>query len=172
MSDARPSARPVPGRRLPGALPVGRLIAKTAPAGAHEIVNVPMTGTPAEVAVHKRALLITYRRDGTPVPTPVWAAPADGRFYVRTERSAGKMKRLGNNSRMLVGPCTVRGKPLGAPFEADGRMLAPEEEPLAERALIDRYGLGRALFEWTMDAMHVDMGYLEITPLAQDHVFT
>jgi PPOX class probable F420-dependent enzyme len=140
------------------------MAARTAPRGAHAVVEAPRTGSVEDVRLHKRALLVTYRRDGTPVPTPVWAAEADGRLYVRTERTSGKAKRLRRDPRMLVAPCTVRGKPLGAPFEASARMLSPGEEPHAERVLAGRYGLGRALFEWTMDRLRVDMGYLEITP--------
>jgi PPOX class probable F420-dependent enzyme len=98
------------------------------------------------------------------VPTPVWAAQDGGHLYVRTERTAGKVRRLRNDPRLLVAPCTVRGKPLGAPLEATARLLAREEEPIAERTLARRYGLGRALFERAMDALRVDMGYLEITP--------
>jgi hypothetical protein len=58
----------------------------------------------------------------------------------------------------------VRGAPLGAPFEASGRVLDGEEERVAERALATRYGLGRELFERAMDVMRVDMCYLGITP--------
>jgi hypothetical protein len=43
-------------------------------------------------------------------------------------------------------------------------MLAAAEEQVAERALAARYGLGRALFERTMDLLRVDMCFLEITP--------
>jgi hypothetical protein len=43
-------------------------------------------------------------------------------------------------------------------------MLPPEGEPHAEQVLAARYGLGRAIFEWAMDVLRVDMGYLEITP--------
>ncbi len=161
---ARPSAHPVARRRLPGALFSARMAARTAPRGAREIVDAPRTGSVEDVARHKRALLVTYRRDGTPVPTPVWAAPGDGRLYVRSERDAGKLKRLRNDSRLLVAPCTVRGEPLGTPFEARARTLAPAEELLAERALVARYGLGRRLFERTMDLLRVDMCFLEITP--------
>jgi uncharacterized protein len=118
----------------------------------------------AQLARAKRTLLVTYRRDGTPVPTPVWAAAAGGVLYVRSERAAGKLKRLRHDPRMLIAPCTVRGKPLGAPLEASGRMLAAEEEPRAEQALASRYGFGRWLFEATMDLMRVDMCYLQITP--------
>jgi PPOX class probable F420-dependent enzyme len=118
----------------------------------------------AEIAAHKRTLLVTFRRSGVPVATPVWAAEADGRFYMRSERTAGKIKRLRNDSRALIAPCTVRGKPLGAPLEASATVIPPEREHLAEQALVRRYGLGRALFEGMIDRMRVDMCYLEIAP--------
>jgi uncharacterized protein len=164
VSHARPSARPVPGRRLPAALFGARMAARTAPRGVRAIDDAPRTGSPSEIPPSKRSLLVTYRRDGTPVPTPVWAAEADGLLYVRSERAAGKVKRLRRDSRMLVAPCTVRGRPLGAPFEATARVLEAHEEPRGERALARRYGRGRELFERAMDVLRIDMCYLEITP--------
>jgi PPOX class probable F420-dependent enzyme len=163
---ARPGSRPVPGRRLPAALPSARLAARTAPRGARETSSAPRTGSLEQVARCKRALLVTYRRDGTPVPTPVWAAPVGGLLYVRSERSSGKVKRLRRDPRLLVAPCTVRGAPLGPPFEASARVLGGEQERMAEHALATRYGLGRELFERAMDLMRVDMCYLEVTPAA------
>jgi PPOX class probable F420-dependent enzyme len=165
-ASARPGAHPVPGRRLPAALLGARMAARSAPAGLRTIAVAPRTGSAEQVARHKRALLTTFRRNGTPVSTPVWAALADGRLYVRSERTAGKLKRLRNDPRVLLAPCTVRGKPLGAPFEARARTLAAAEEPLAERVLANRYGLGRELFERSMDLLRVDMCFLEITPRA------
>jgi len=165
VSAARPGAHPVPDRRLPAALFTGRLAARTAPRGARTIHEQPRTGSPREIPPSKRTLVVTYRRDGRPVATPVWAAEGeDARFYVRSERAAGKVKRLRRDSRVLLAPCTVRGRPLGAPFEARARVLATEQEPVGERALVARYGLGRALFEWAMDVLRVDMCYLEIVP--------
>ena len=164
MESARPGAHPVAGRRLPAALPGARLAARTAPRGARQIDRQPRTGSLEQVARCKRALLVSYRRDGTPVPTPVWAAAQDGRLYVRSERAAGKLKRLRNDDRVLIAPCTVRGRPLGAPFEARARVLEGARELLAERALAARYGLGRELFERAMDLLRVDMCFLEIAP--------
>jgi hypothetical protein len=163
-SVARSSARPVAGRRFPAALPGARMAAKTAPRGARAIVQAPVTGTIEDIKRHKRALVVTYKQDGTPVPTPVWAAEADGRLYVRTERAAGKVKRLRRDTRVLIAPCTVRGRPLGAPMHARGRVLEGELELVAERALQARYGLGRAIFERSVDALRIDMCYLEIAP--------
>ncbi len=168
LAPARRWARPVPGRRLPAALFTARLAARGAPAGARAIGDEPRDGSIEQVGACKRALLVTYRRDGTPVPTPVWAAPADGRLFVRSERASGKVKRLRNDARLLVAPCTVRGEPLGMPLEASARVLAPEQEGRAERALAQRYGFGRALFEGAMDLLRVDMCFLEIMPGAWD----
>jgi uncharacterized protein len=164
----RPGTRAVPGRRLPAALPMARLGARAAPRGARQIADAPRTGSLEEIARAKRALLITYRRAGTPVPTPVWAAPAGGALYVRTERGSGKVKRLRHNPRLLVAPCTAAGRPLGPPLEASATVLCGEDEHAAERALASRYGLGRELFERAMDLMRVDMCYLRVTPGAWD----
>jgi PPOX class probable F420-dependent enzyme len=160
---ARAGARPKPGRRLPAAVALARLAARTPARGVPAVVELPRTGSLEEICRCKRTLLVTYRRDGTPVPTPVWAAHADGALYVRSERRSGKVKRLRNDARMLVAPCTVRGTPLGSPLEARARVLTDLEEKVGEQALAQRYGLGREVFERTMDLMRVDMCYLQIS---------
>ncbi len=109
-------------------------------------------------------LVTTFRCDGTPVATPVWAAQRDGRLYVRAERQCGKVTRLRRDPCALVAPCTSRGAPLGPPTPATGRELRPQDEPVAEEALARRYGLGRAVFERLVDYLRVDMCYLEFTP--------
>jgi len=112
----------------------------------------------------RRTLILSFRRDGTPVPTPVWAALDGDRAYVRTERASGKVKRLANDPHVLLAPCTVRGRPLAPPLAARGGVLRLEEEAEAERVLARSYGAGRELFERSMDALRVDMCYLELVP--------
>jgi uncharacterized protein len=148
---------------LPVALPLGRLAARMGPKRARSIGDVPRTGSLAQLRDSKRTLLVTFRRDGRAVPTPAWAAERDGRLFVRSERGSGKVKRLRRDPRMLVAPCTARGEPLGAPLEAFARVIPAEQEHAAERTLAARYGLGRRLFELTVDVLRVDMCYLEIT---------
>jgi PPOX class probable F420-dependent enzyme len=165
VTPARPRAHPVPGRLLPGERLLARLAARMTPRGLREIPDVARDPPPNALArVRRHSLLVTFRRDGAPVATPVWAAPAGGRVYVRSVRGSGKVRRLRRDPRALVAPCTPRGTPLGPPSEATARVLGAESEALAERALREHYGAGRALFEWLMDAMRVDMCYLEITP--------
>jgi PPOX class probable F420-dependent enzyme len=145
-------------------MPMARLGAGPARRLAGGALDAAHTGSLDQIRRHRHSLLITYRRDGTAVPTPAWAADANGKLYVRSERGSGKVKRLRRDSRMLVAPCTVAGTPRGAPLEAHARVLLPAEEPLAERALASRFGWGRELFELSMDLLRVDMCYLEITP--------
>lgn len=53
----------------------------------------------------------TYRRDGTPVATPVWIAPLpDGRAGFTTHADAGKAKRLRNNPEASIVECDIRGR--------------------------------------------------------------
>jgi PPOX class probable F420-dependent enzyme len=144
---------------------LSRLAARLPPPGLREIADVPRVSAPAGLAgVSRHSLLVTFRRDGSAVATPVWAAPGGGVLYVRSVRGSGKVRRLRNDPRALIAPCTARGRPLGAPFEATARVLAPEIEVVAERALSDAYGRVRALFEWSVDLMRVDMCYLEVAP--------
>jgi PPOX class probable F420-dependent enzyme len=156
--------RPRSGTRLPASGLEARLAARLAPRKARNVGLSQRDGTVQAVGDRKYALLVTYRRDGTPVPTPTWAAEKDGRLYIRSERESGKVKRLRRDPRVLVAPCTARGKPVGALLEATARVLPPEAEGDAEAALARCYGPVRALFEWIVDRMRVDMCYLEISP--------
>jgi PPOX class probable F420-dependent enzyme len=114
---------------------------------------------------HKYCLLVSYRRSGEPVPTPVWfGLDADGRLYVHTEADAAKVKRIRADARVRVAPATVRGKPAGAIAEGTARVLAAEEEPRAERTIQSNYGLGRKLYEGMGGPLGVKMVYLEVTP--------
>jgi uncharacterized protein len=69
----------------------------------------------------KYLALTTFKRDGTPVTTPVWAAPMDGEtvgFW--TSSGSGKAKRLAHTAKVIVQPSDGRGrvKPGTSPTEA------------------------------------------------------
>jgi PPOX class probable F420-dependent enzyme len=112
---------------------------------------------------HKYCLLVTFRADGRPVPTPVWFGLADGRAYVRTEAGTAKVKRIRRDPHVRVGPCDPRGKPKGPLAEGTAQVLPAAEEQRAERALQANYGLGRRLYEGALGGL-VDAVYLEISP--------
>jgi len=113
---------------------------------------------------HKYALLVSYRRSGEPVPTPVWFG-IDGseRLYVRTGADAAKVKRVRAEPRVLVGPADARGRPLGPLAPGSGRVLdEPGERAHAESVLSRSYGLGRRLYERVVGDRSPST-YLEVT---------
>ena len=85
--------------------------------------------------------LATFRRDGRMVATPVWFAPAGERYYVFSEATAGKMKRLKNDSHIRVAACDVRGKVRGEWIEGTARRVDAEDTiDIAYAALLKKYG--------------------------------
>jgi PPOX class probable F420-dependent enzyme len=80
-------------------------------------------------------LLTTFRRDGTPVDTPVSLAIDGNRAYFRTPATAWKVKRIANNPRVELAPCTPRGRAVGRSLPAMARRLDGDEEKEAKRAL-------------------------------------
>jgi uncharacterized protein len=85
------------------------------------------------------ALLTTYRRDGTPVATPVHIAVDGDRAFVRTYDTAGKYKRIRNNPMVTIAPSTVRGSPTGPAIQARARVLSGTEWAVAGKVIARKY---------------------------------
>jgi uncharacterized protein len=88
----------------------------------------------------KYVLLTTYKRDGTAVPTPVWAVLVGDELQVWTNPAAGKVKRIRRDGHVEIGPCTQRGKPIGRPISAHARILPDTEVDEVMKALVGKYG--------------------------------
>jgi len=71
----------------------------------------------------------TFRKNGTGVATPVWFAVDGGELFAWTRTDSWKVKRLRNDSRVVITVCDARGR------IADG---APTAEGTAR--LLDRDG--------------------------------
>ena len=113
----------------------------------------------------KYAVLVTFRRSGEPVPSPVWCAvDAAGRAYVQTEAATGKVKRIGNDPRVLLAPSTIRGRPKVPAGAGTARLVPPEEWPHAEATMAAAYGLGRRLYMRVFPMSEQRGTYIEISP--------
>jgi len=84
-------------------------------------------------------LLTTYRRDGTPVGTPVSIAVDGDRAFIRTWDATGKFKRIRNNPEVEIAPSTVLGKPTGPAIRARARALKGDESARAARLLVRKH---------------------------------
>ncbi|MGP8303290.1 PPOX class F420-dependent oxidoreductase [Streptomyces inhibens] len=88
--------------------------------------------------------LVTYRKDGSPVPTPVWAVAEGAELLVWTRDDSWKVKRLRNDARVSVTPCDVRGRIAEGvqTVEGTGRLLEGGAElGRVRRAMARKYGL-------------------------------
>jgi uncharacterized protein len=90
----------------------------------------------------KYMLLTTFRRDGTPVATPVHVAtePENGDVaYFRTWNTTGKAKRLRHTSAVRVAPSTFRGQTVGPAIRAEAYLLDGEASQRAARLLASKH---------------------------------
>ena len=111
------------------------------------------------------AVLVTFRKDGTAVPTPVWfALLGDRRLVIGTDRRTAKVRRIRRDSHARVFPSDPRGKPLGATVEGRARILeAVNECQEAEEALDRKYGRARRVYERALTRPE-DKVDLEVVP--------
>jgi PPOX class probable F420-dependent enzyme len=119
------------------------------------------------LARQRTVLLTTFRRDGTPVGTPVSIAVEGDHAFVRTWDTAWKLKRLRHNPLVEVAPSTVTGKPTGPAIQVRARILDREASAHAGRLLAEKHpilhGIVVPLFHRLRGntTMHV-----ELTPVA------
>ncbi|QFZ22532.1 PPOX class F420-dependent oxidoreductase [Saccharothrix syringae] len=89
----------------------------------------------------KYLLLTTYRKDGTPVPTPVWVVSDGTALYAWSAADAGKVKRIRRGGEVEVGPCDLRGNPTGPQVPGRARLLDRAGSDRVRALIARKYGL-------------------------------
>ena len=124
----------------------------------------PTHGSFTSLTGTETCLVVTYTKKGKPIAQPVWPGHEPDKLYVWTEENALKARRVKTNPEALIAPCTFRGKPLGDPVAAQGRILTTDAERAHAREMIRRnWGWKQKLFELTSRPI-TDVVYLEFTP--------
>ncbi len=100
-------------------------------------------------------LLTSFKRDGTPVGTPVHIAVDDGHIHFRSYEKAWKTKRIRRNPHIRIAPSTMRGEPTGPAIEARARILEGDEARRAARAIGRKYPI---VHRWLIPWAHKLMG--------------
>jgi len=54
--------------------------------------------------------ILTYKKNGKPVSTPVWFIFKDNKIFIRTSNKSGKFKRIKNNKNVKFALCNIHGK--------------------------------------------------------------
>jgi uncharacterized protein len=109
-----------------------------------------------EISRSKYVSLTTYRKDGTAVATPVWHVVNGGELIVVSEAGAWKVKRIRNNSRVVVTVCGIRGRIApGAPTAEGTARLLDEAGTQAARKLLARKYLSSRVGNWVARALRL-----------------
>jgi PPOX class probable F420-dependent enzyme len=156
MLVTRESSRAALARRLT------RLYTRLRTPAAHAVTTVAPTGSIEDLRGRRHCLVVTYRRDGAAVPTPMWFGIDDGTIVCRSAADNAKVRRIRNDPRVLLAPCTTRGRPTGPPFEGHAEIRDTDE---AEAAIAANYGAGRRIYKVAV-ADAVPAVYIRVTPVA------
>ena len=89
--------------------------------------------------------LETYKKDGTPVRTPVWFMIDSDIVYVVTREKTGKVKRLKNNQNIKIVPCSFKGKPESEWIKGIAQNVTGEEAEKAIKLRKKKYGFSAKL---------------------------
>ena len=89
--------------------------------------------------------LETYKKDGTPVRTPVWFMIDSDIVYVVTREKTGKVKRLKNNQNIRIVPCSFKGKPESEWIKGIAQNITGEEAEKAIKLRKKKYGFSARL---------------------------
>lgn len=97
------------------------------------------TSTLERLKKQRTVLLTSYRRDGTPVGTPVNVVVRGDHAYFRTYDKAFKSKRLARNPAVEIAPSTFRGKTTGPAVHGRVRLLTEDESQPIRRLLARKH---------------------------------
>lgn len=78
--------------------------------------------------------LVTFRRSGAEVATPVWVTHLEGRLYIIATYDSGKAKRLRNNPRVRLAACNMSGSRILGPWH-EGTARQVDDPALVRRAM-------------------------------------
>jgi len=93
--------------------------------------------------------LRSFRKDGTPVDTPVWTTPFEGKLVCYTDDRTFKAKRLRNNPNVELAACDVVGRCSSPWYSARCRIVeAPAERERIFAAIRAKYGIHWHMSLW------------------------
>jgi len=85
--------------------------------------------------------LETYKKDGTPISTPVWFVIDKNLIYVITRDSTGKVKRLKHNQDVRIVPCSFKGQSKNEWVKGKAEIITGEEADKAIKLRKKKYGM-------------------------------
>ncbi|MFJ2813456.1 PPOX class F420-dependent oxidoreductase [Streptomyces sp. NPDC087294] len=89
----------------------------------------------------KYLLVTSFRKNGSPVATPVWVVRDEATLGVWTVADSWKVRRIRARADVLVGPCDVRGNPTGEQVSATAEITDEATAVRYRQLLARKYGI-------------------------------
>jgi PPOX class probable F420-dependent enzyme len=117
--------------------------------------------------------LTTFKRDGSPVSTPVWVAREDGRLLVHSAAESWKVKRIRRDPHVRVTACGFNGKTHGDTLDGiatiDADTVRVQELEAGKYGAVYRAVRGlTALNRWLRRKPEVESVTITIAPVTGD----
>ena len=89
--------------------------------------------------------LETYKKDNTPIRTPVWFVINNDHIYITTKESTGKVKRLRNNQNVRLAVCSMKGKIKNEWVDGIAKMIVGDDAENTIKLRKKKYGFSARL---------------------------
>jgi PPOX class probable F420-dependent enzyme len=110
--------------------------------------SLPVTSTLDSLGEAQYVLVTTYRKDGRSVPTALWVVRDGDALAIWTVSDSGKVKRIRRTSKVLVGPCDLRGRPTGDQVQGEAIILDAQGTQRVRSLLVKKYGIVGRITMW------------------------
>lgn len=102
---------------------------------------------PEEIDSARYVSFVSFKKDGSPVATPVWIVPFEGGYAFTSAPEAYKIRRIRNDARATLAICDMRGK---VPHDAkvylgSAVVLDPKSTQQVEDLINKKYWIGTKL---------------------------
>ena len=93
----------------------------------------------------KYVSLVSFKRDGTPVATPMWFVVDGDRLLAITDAHSAKVKRIRRHPEVTVAACGPSGRITGEPVAARAEILPAGDLERAQALIARKYRLDRVV---------------------------
>ena len=101
---------------------------------------MPLNNNDNSLETGKYICILTYKKNGDRVSTPVWFLRKDNKIYIRTSNQSGKVKRIKNNNNVLYALCNISGRIKGE-WHSGVAKIEPDVNKMIFSKITEKYGL-------------------------------
>ena len=101
---------------------------------------MPLNNNDNSLETGKYICILTYKKNGDGVSTPVWFIRKDNKIYIRTSNQSGKVKRIKNNNNVSYALCNISGRIKGEGHSGVAK-IEPDVNKMIFAKITEKYGL-------------------------------